>query len=480
MFTGFVGYQNTGSTQSATYYDGQTTGLGGGLTSAQMFTASNMPGFTFGTTPGGNGWVIVDANGTLNNAGGAAGGLRPILLSEYSTSISNAHQLQLMALNLGASYTLSGDVDAAATHGTGSAGIWSAAGFVPIGGNGAAAFTGSLDGQTHTIANLFINDTTVSMYTDHGSTIDGAVGLFGVSATGSMISNVNLLGANVTGGDGMDVGALVGLAYGSVSNSTSAGTVKVGNAVAGANIAEAGGLVGGLYGSVTNSSSSAAATAGNGITGASTVAGGLVAAAGWGSSISGSHASGSVTVGSGNAATTGGTPFAGGLVGIAYGFENGGVNANAVTISASYATGTVTGGGSSFLGGFAGDIDNATVSASYATGTVTQTASGANGHSDFAGGFAGLILSSGSGGASLVTQSYSDGAVTTIGGPSGTPVSFAGGFAGDVGAGGSVNNSYSLTSVNSSGGSPSWAVSPASSAAGRSIHPMPPARWAAA
>ncbi len=52
-----------------------TSAAGAGLTTAQMQTATNFTGFNFTTTPGasGNNWVIVDANGTLNNAGAAAG-----------------------------------------------------------------------------------------------------------------------------------------------------------------------------------------------------------------------------------------------------------------------------------------------------------------------------------------------------------------------------------------------------------------------
>ena len=73
--------------------------FGNGLTTACSYTASNLPGFSFGATPGASGWVIVDFDGSLNNAGGAVGGARPMLLSEYSTTISNGHQLQLMELD---------------------------------------------------------------------------------------------------------------------------------------------------------------------------------------------------------------------------------------------------------------------------------------------------------------------------------------------------------------------------------------------
>jgi len=58
---------------------GTTTGTNvSGLTTTQMQTASLLTGFNFTSTPGATGgyWVIVDADGTLNNAAGAAGAER--------------------------------------------------------------------------------------------------------------------------------------------------------------------------------------------------------------------------------------------------------------------------------------------------------------------------------------------------------------------------------------------------------------------
>ena len=103
---GLAGH-NTG-TLTASFWDqtssGQNASAGGmGLTTAQMQTAADLAGFSFTSTPGasGNNWVLVDLNGTLNNAGGAQGATFPMLASEYTTRIDNAHQLQLMAMNLG-------------------------------------------------------------------------------------------------------------------------------------------------------------------------------------------------------------------------------------------------------------------------------------------------------------------------------------------------------------------------------------------
>ena len=68
--------------------------------------------------------------------GGAAGATRPMLLSEYSTNITNAHQLQLMELNPAASYTLANNIDLGPALANASD-MWGpngAAGFVPIAG----------------------------------------------------------------------------------------------------------------------------------------------------------------------------------------------------------------------------------------------------------------------------------------------------------------------------------------------------------
>jgi hypothetical protein len=49
---------------------------------------------------------MVDADGTLNSAGGSAGAVFPVTASEHSTTIGNTHQLQLMAMNPAAAYAL--------------------------------------------------------------------------------------------------------------------------------------------------------------------------------------------------------------------------------------------------------------------------------------------------------------------------------------------------------------------------------------
>jgi hypothetical protein len=203
-YTGGLVGRNLGAVATSywnTTTSGQATSAGGaGLTSVQMKTASNFTGFSFTTTPGaaGNAWVLIDVDGTANNAGGALGGALPMLASEYATSITNAHQLQLVTLAPGASYTLAGDINAAKTAG---GDVWiGGAGFVPIKG-----FSGVFDGQGRIIRTLFIN---------RPSTWN--TGLF-ESTNSSVIRNVGLVGGSITGFN--VVGALVGANYGTVSNS---------------------------------------------------------------------------------------------------------------------------------------------------------------------------------------------------------------------------------------------------------------------
>ncbi len=162
-----------------------------------MQNANNLTNFTFtgDSTLGGSAssyWVIVNADGSLNN-NGTGGGTLPMLASEYSTTINNTHQLQLVAMNLGASYTLNANINAS---GTGGGDVWANSTFVPI-GNSDTPFTGAFNGLSHTISNLTIN---LSEST--------GVGLFGYTDTNSVIQNVGLVGGSVNGYS--SVGELVG------------------------------------------------------------------------------------------------------------------------------------------------------------------------------------------------------------------------------------------------------------------------------
>ena len=180
--------------------------------------------------------MIVDTDGSLNNAT-SAGGTYPILLSEYSTTITNAHQLQLMELNLGAAYTLSGNINAAGTAG---GDVWGAQGFIPVGSD-ATPFHGSLNGNGGTINSLTIN-----------SPSEDFVGLFGDMGPG-VVDNLNLTNVSVTGQ--AEVGGIAGLLAGTVMNSSTTGSVNGVDATAG-------GLVGYNAGTISNSYSTAGVSSG--------------------------------------------------------------------------------------------------------------------------------------------------------------------------------------------------------------------------
>ena len=264
---------------------GSTTGATG-LTSAQMQNAANFTGFKFTTTPGvsGNNWVIVNADGTVQTSTDTSGGATtPMLASEYSTNIQNAHQLQLMAMAPTARYTLGNNVNAATTGFVGgvSTDVWNSAGFVPI-GNAIAPFTGTFDGQGRTVSNLKIY---------RPATDD--VGLFGNTDAGSSILNVGLLGGSITGND--YVGGLVGRnRLGVVSGAYSTATVSGNNYV--------GGLVGvNSLGTVSTSYSTGT------VSGLAAFVGGLVANSS--GTVSNSYAVGEVS----------GNSYVGGLLGRADG-----------------------------------------------------------------------------------------------------------------------------------------------------------------
>ena len=104
--------------------------------------------------------------------------------------VYDVYGLQGMEGFLSSTFGLANDVDATVTSN------WnSGAGFTPI-GNNSTPFTGTFNGNSYTISNLFINLPTTN-----------GVGLFGYTS-GAAIENVGLVNANITGQN--NVGALVG------------------------------------------------------------------------------------------------------------------------------------------------------------------------------------------------------------------------------------------------------------------------------
>jgi filamentous hemagglutinin family protein len=403
---GLLGYLGGGGTVNNSYWNkdtsGQATSAGGtGLTSVQMQTASNFAGFNFTNTPGasGNSWVKI-------------GDTLPMLASEYSTTINNAHQLQLMSMDLSAKYTLGGNINAVAT-GNGSD-IWGSAGFVPV-GNGSTPFIGSFDGLGHTINGLSINRPS----TDY-------VGLFG--NTIATIQNVGLVGGTTIGQN--YVGSLVGeLGQGTVNGSYILSTLKISystQTVQGQYLT--GGLVGSTYGDIDNSYAT-------GMVSGTSAVGGL--AGGGRGYTQNSHASGAVS----------GDSNVGGLIGFTDGsvvtsYASGNVTASgsgfgglmgwcvsSCQIDQSYATGNVSNIGATAVraGGLVGN-NSGRISNSYATGSVSAGAVAT--HSD-AGGLVGFLDT---GWNSTIINSYSSGTVA------GT-AAYVGGLIGDA-VGGTITNSY--------------------------------------
>jgi hypothetical protein len=225
-----------------------------------------------------NGFTASYGDVNLNTVASNEGTSVPSLLmnGEGSSSspyeIRTASDLQAMQEDRSANYIVVNDIDASGTVN------WNnGKGFNPI-GDFSVSFTGSFDGQNHTISNLSINRLN-----------DNYVGLFGRIDAGGEVKNVGVINVNMTGES--YVGGLVGYNYnGNISNSYSTGNVTGEERL--------GGLVGINQGTVSNSYST-----GN-VTGNKRV-GGLV---GWNyyGTVSNSYSTGNVT---------GDNWYVGGLVG---------------------------------------------------------------------------------------------------------------------------------------------------------------------
>ncbi|NMG36880.1 filamentous hemagglutinin N-terminal domain-containing protein [Azoarcus sp. TTM-91] len=331
---GLIGIANGSNTVTAlsAYWDVDSTGQAGsagaygtGIANANAYTQATYGGFDFTNT-----WVMLP------------GSTRPMLRSEYSTTVYTPHALQLMALDLAASYRLGTDLDlnpSFTANGGYYGDVWNSAGFSPIGSN-ASHFTGSFDGQGHTLSGLFINRGGANY-----------IGLFGY-AQGAAIQNLALLGGSLTANS--NVGALVGyMAGGYLGNASSSATVS--------SISTGESNTGGLVGTNDGGTISDASASGD-VTGAGYQVGGLVGYNVNGGLIRRSYANGDVI---GTASASG---YIGGLVG-----ANGYTGNNGGTITQSYATGTVTGAAGP-IGGLVGHNEGS-ISDSYAMGSVIGTGS---------------------------------------------------------------------------------------------------------
>jgi hypothetical protein len=401
---------------TTSYWDTTTTGKSTsassatGITNANAYTQASYTDFDFTST---GAWFSVN------------GYTRPFLRMEASNNIGNAHQLQLMSMNVGKSYILSNNIDLAPSL-TNQSEMWKdnsasvnyssyKGSFVPVTGlvthvvgdpsvAGDGTFTGHLDGLNHTIDHLYIYRPTNS-----------EIGLF-AAPQGSTFKNIGLTNVDITGNG--YVGGLAGrntnnsLLLPTISNVYVTGAVKsiaVNSSFSGNTV---GGLAGYSKGTISDSYSTAT------ISGDVSSMGGLVGQND--ATISRSYATGTVS-GTGTASSPGGaSENIGGLVGYndaillagiiqdesyatgnVSGFNNVGglvgTNGAAGTILNSHATGNVTGSGN-YIGGLAG-INSKTISTSYATGAV-------NGSTNVGG----LVGTNGSTGA--IADSYAEGTVT--------------------------------------------------------------------
>ena len=347
-------------------------------------------------------------------------------LTQYML-VNSKTDLINIATNLAGTYALGKNIDA------------SGAAMAPLGNISPTQFTGILDGyggiggagNFRTISNMTIAPTS-------GTTNVGLFGVIGATgvvrnliitnasitadpntpppgqfigvvagANAGTINNVLVTNSSVSNGtkqNGIIAGGLVGqngifgpgAAFGTITNSIFSGSVTVGNSSTGSQNNNAGGLVGSNPGTIANSFASATVTGGT-----NSFIGGFVGRNDPNATITGSGAAGNVNLSD----STG--SGAGGFVGFNFGTISGinsatgnvtagpssnvntagniggfvGLNDAAGVISGAVAGGTVSGGGNSSVGGFAG-FNNGTISGSAAAGNVT-------GGNNFTGGFVG-------------------------------------------------------------------------------------------
>jgi hypothetical protein len=225
--------------------------------------------------------------------------------------VANLQQLQLVGQFLDAHFVQVADIDASPTVG------WNGGeGFESI-GNSSSPFTGSYDGNGHTITGLTINRPSTDQ-----------VGLFSFTGSSAALTLVQLKDVAIKGSSW--VGALVGFNNGIIQHSYAMGSVS-GTSTGGGGSVQVGGLIGFNRGIIQGSYATVNVTAGSEL-------GGLVGENDFDGTITNSYATGSVT-----------GDDSGGLVGY-----------NKGTIQYSYATGSVS--GDSAIGGLVGH--------NYRSGTV--------------------------------------------------------------------------------------------------------------
>lgn len=240
---GVVGANAYDGTVTNSYWDISTTGQSLAIGTNSTSGTSNNVGLSRLDSLKASSYPNLGASNALISATSSSpwfmieGATRPFLRFEWSAMITNAHQLQLMAMRPSASYTLAENIDLT-PHFQNLSGMWATdtnspigAGFSPIGASG-APFKGTLNGDGHTINGLYINRSS-----------GGDAGLFGVVGTGGAVRDLGIAGGSVFG-RGANVGGLAGSNAGTISDSFSTVGVTGGN--------NTGGMAGVNAGNMTN------------------------------------------------------------------------------------------------------------------------------------------------------------------------------------------------------------------------------------
>ena len=301
-------------------------------------------------------------NAVFANRDRSAAGLMGCPLADHDDDADTPNQAHCTGYELTADLTFDENGDDSIT--SADATYWnSGAGWVPIIDSADAdnGYTGVFEGNRHTIDYLFIDLAAAA-------TTPLDVGLFGELDRGGVIRGVGLTNVSISrtvGNDGgIYAGALAGQNFGAITASSAAGSVSATDTSATSSYA--GGLVGqNGNGGVIAASWADVAVAVNSL---GVRAGGLVGD-NTGGAITASHAMGAVT-----ATDSGGNSVLGGLVGLHTPIGSG-MGAVPATITASYATGAVSGAGTvigaRLLGGLIGGGTGGTVTASYWDTTTT-------------------------------------------------------------------------------------------------------------
>ncbi|MFA5040411.1 MAG: MBG domain-containing protein, partial [Bdellovibrionales bacterium] len=320
---GVISLNGTMSASSGTY---TLTSSSGDITINSTWTLTGTAGLVL--SPTGN--LLLGNAAKINLASGTSltisGNAYTIINSLGLAGSTTTTDLQGMNGNLAGYYALGSDIDASATS------SWnSGAGFAPV-GNETTSFTGIFNGLGHTISGLYINRLTTD-----------AVGLFGAINASSVIRNVGVVNATISGQN--YVGSLVGL---NVMNSSVTISSCYATGTVNGSADRIGGLVG-AHGGGTLSNSYATSN----VSGANLV-GGLFGGSSYGA-VSNSFATGNVS----------GTMYVGGLTGY-----------NSNNLTTSYSIGRVS--GSSAVGGLAG-MNTGSIINSYWNTTTSGTSTGIGG-----------------------------------------------------------------------------------------------------